>query len=229
MEAFRRTRRRSRDESTSVEESTPERRVTRRCARLSGERGVELEEVDDGDEGELGSRLTSVASLSLPPSDPPASTASPSFHMPPPRMVLSLHDYPQHRRLRGGTSALRRAATVPRVCHLSDLSNLQGISNPSAADEPVPGSPRDSHVDGSSIRAPSRAASLPASHAGSLPVSLRSACSFTSSGRRSGVVETPPCGERAFEAHALLVACPAPRRRASNLAATTRSDSFLGF
>ena len=44
-------------------------------------------------------------------------------------------------------------------------------------------------------------------------------------------VETPPCGEEAFEQLSTLVACPAPRRRPSNLvqASSSRPAAALDF
>ena len=103
-------------------------------------------------------------------------------------------------------------ATPHAVCHLADwhlesseFAQRLGLSQRSSA--------ATGHVL-SDARPLSRATSLPASV---LSINGRSSRvsygggSF-SSGHRSARLETPPCGDRAFEAHAALVACPAPQR-----------------
>lgn len=164
------------------------------------------------------------------------------FQPPPPRIVSSLvveeACLNRAERLERRTSAVgdadqAQAAPAPRVCHLSELRR-----RPSAADLSLqaafgskrfsPWSPTPS-CSASSLRPISRAGSIPHSLAGSIPVSFRSSGSY--SDLRSVAVETPPCGDKAFEAHATLVCCPAPQRRSSNLAqaSSARPPSSLGF
>lgn len=258
----RRSRRRSREEGeTSV---GVERRITRRASRPSVERIIDgEEEVREGSPGEtprraqLAARLSSKMSFDAFDSDPAfadAAIRAPSpkdnfFQSPPPRLAEALmvpNEDSRLRRIRRGASPAPaplnhpgQTSEGPRICNLSEIrATPQASPGPS---QHGPGSPSGSNPDGrgSSLRAPSRANSIPVSLTSSFPASVRSTrsavCAHTAvpppfHTRRPPLlsltppppffihqVETPPSGANAFEAHATLVACPAPRRRPSVL------------
>jgi len=226
-----RRRRRTRDEYDEVP-SPPEgeehpvgaeytsigRRVTRRSLERSVERNPEGDVGHSNEEAtptctRLSARLTALDPFEL-DAGPPGTERKHSMLAPPRQLTLSIPDDSRLRCLRGGTSD-----ATPRVCHLSQLREWMGCSSSEdlAAEQPALGSPDGVGLfadGGSSLRAPSRA-SIPFSLAGSLPLSARRCDSVNE--RRSAAVETPPGPDKAFEAHAVLVACPAPRRRASVL------------
>ena len=121
-----------------------------------------------------------------------------------------------------------------RVCHLSDWHSASSSQVRSVGAD-VAGEEAEFQRLGLSASHTSLLTSLegrPQSRAASVPVSIfsltgrSSVCSFQSmqfGAPRS--LETPPNGERAFEAHATLVACPAPRRvnRTTSLGCSSRS------
>jgi hypothetical protein len=193
-------------ESGAEHHPVSRRRVTRRSLERNAEGGNSNEEATPTCT-KLSSRLNALDPFEL---DSPASKHAmpPPLEalLAPPRLLsLSIPDDSRLRRLRSGGPS----EATPRVCHLSQLGSS---SDDLAAEQPALGSPDGVGLfaDGSSsLRAPSRA-SIPFSLAGSLPM-------HSSPSRRSAAVETPPGPDKAFEAHAVLVACPAPRRRVSVL------------
>lgn len=202
-------RRRSRDASSSRDRDESVPGAERKMRRVSDGRG---------DSGRVETASTSHSEHAA-AAVPQHNLGGTSMQMPRPSDVFLPPSPVLSRRLR--SRSVRRSgdqvagdpgdasSSSTRVCNLSDLRQGAVVAHDGVDFSSARPSP-SSH-GASSHRPFSRAFSIDkVSISGSLHVSL----SGDSAGQqRFAQVETPPCGDTAFEAHATLVACPAPRRR----------------